>query len=63
MVQEAVRVPAKNVGDESLRVHYEDDEIVMGVLDSWSTDFHMGINGWVVGKREPVEELKFIVEG
>lgn len=36
---------------------FEDENIILSIENSWSNDFSLGVVGWIIGKKHPVEEF------
>ncbi|MCU0526822.1 MAG: methyltransferase domain-containing protein [Elainella sp. Prado103] len=36
---------------------YEDDELILCIDHSWSTDYGLCISGWAIGKKHPLKEM------
>lgn len=41
----------------------EDDDFIIGIDDSWSTDYKIGVAGWIISKKGPMEKASITVNG
>lgn len=41
---------------------YEDNDLIITIENSWSTDYGLGITGWVVSKSKPLEKMEVCVD-
>lgn len=45
------------------KVITEDDNLIIGIDTSWSTDYKIGIGGWIISKRGPLEKASITING
>lgn len=40
-----------------------DEDILFGVNHAWSTDYYFGLQGWVLGRKEPLHAVEIAIDG
>jgi hypothetical protein len=40
-----------------------DEDILVGVNFAWSTDYYVGLQGWMIGRKEPLQSVEISVAG
>src|SRR5204863_3176921 len=42
---------------------FSDEDILLGVNHAWSTDYYFGLQGWVLGRKEPLHAVEIAIDG